>query len=156
MPASCSSVQPAKSLSIPLSDMRNASNCSGCGDRRSYAPLKSAKSCAVGMIGEVSNVEGSSRSGCIPSLLTLAEIGTIALTRSGWLTASSSATPPPMLCPSTAARSMPRWSSSATTSVREVRVGDLPVDVGGASVPLHLDADDGMRLRQGRDERSRS
>ena len=68
------------------------------------------------MIGDVSNVDGSSRSGCIPSLLTLAEIGTMALTRSEWLTASSSATPPPMLCPRTAARSMPRWSSSATTS----------------------------------------
>ena len=52
----------------------------------------------------------------MPSIRTLAEIGTIERTRLPWLIASSRATAAPMLWPSTCARSMPRWSSSATMS----------------------------------------
>ena len=81
----------------------------------------SAKSWAVGIRVEVAYVLGSARSGCEPSGRTLPEIGTIDSSRSGCETASSSAVPAPMLWPSTCARSIPRWSSSATTS--EARFG---------------------------------
>ena len=140
-PASCSSVQPAKKPSWnPLSRTMNSSKRSGWGESRSYSVRIAAKSSAVGMIVEVAYVEGSPRSGCRPSGRTLAETATTASTRSGWCTASSRATPPPMLCPMTAARSWPRWSSTATTSAAWLCVRDVTVGVGGPAVALQLDA----------------
>ena len=69
------------------------------------------------------------------------EIGTTERTRSGWLTASSSAT--------AAAHAVPDHVGPLDAEVIEQRRrrrspggrGDLPVDVGGAAVALQLDAD---------------
>jgi hypothetical protein len=58
----------------------------------------------------------ASSSGCIPSLRDDAEITTSRRTTSGWRMPTCSATPPPMLKPTTSARATSRWPSSAATS----------------------------------------
>jgi len=74
----------------------------------------------LGIRVEVAIFAGSEKSSCIPSGRTVIEIGTTDRTRSGWDTASSIATAPPIEWPRTCAWSMPRWSSRAMTSEAEL------------------------------------